>query len=222
MIVSQHNIDQAQTALAAARERGHKDYVATIEAWLTVEERGFVWGEVTRYMYSDSDRMGFKAIVGMKDVAEKVAEFVSLQHGNMAHWLADGLQVLIEYDAHLRLSGSWRGGSDCGMTVQGLRDRIAEAQEEEREEVAEGWDGSVFWDDEYKAQAEAWISQTPYQVWKAVDDVEQWAMDEFRGSLFDMARDDNDGKSLARYVRERWEHHVKEWGKAWDKANKAA
>lgn len=213
--------ESAQKVLDGYRS-SNGDYVDLIEQHLTIEDRGQVWAEVTKYMYNDADRLGWKALCAMQDVARKVAEFVSLQHGNMAHWLADGLVELTGYDPMLRLSGSWNGGKDCGMSVQDLRNRIEEAQAEEQEEVDEGWDGGVFWDAETKALTESWLAQTPYAVWHAVNDVEEWAVDSFRESFFDMARGDSNGKSLANYCQERWQGYVKKWGEKWDKARQAA
>lgn len=209
MTVSQQSIEQAQSTLDRHRD-GNADWVAEIEKWLTPEERGALVAEATKYVYNSQDRTGFKALAAMQEVAHEVGLFVQDCHGNMAHWLADGMNLLIGWDANLKLNANWRRGADDQMTVQDLRDRFQDALEDDH-------DNSWFPVND-RALAEAWLSQTPYQVWKAVKAVEEHGLDTLRDNYFDLARGNNDGRDIASAMQKRWEDHINQWKKAWAKA----
>jgi len=188
------------------------DYVREIYKHMTADDVRDAIKRANLYSPEASDKL-FAA----HKACDEVAELKELSHGNIAHWAALGAESM---------SGSRISVTDFKPpkylgpptspyeTLDELRIIVEDAIRESDE------DGSP-WSDEDKAKVRTWLSQTPYQIWLLVNELEEWGQDALRESMFDMTRAQDDGKDLARNIRQHWElalmdNWARNWKSRWD------
>lgn len=213
-----YNTAESQAMLNKFREGHLAEWVADIEKFLTPEEIAEVHAKVVQYR--SDDRTGSGPLLEVQRVAQEVKDFVTFQKGNAAHWLADGLLALTGWDCRLDLGGMW-GGKDESMTLEVLKARVAEAIAEEEEEEESNY--GPFWNEDVRATAEAWLSTTPYRLWKMVTEIENRALDSVREGLFAAASGrDREWTDPAKQILADWEAATKKWDKDWKRRQKVA
>jgi len=208
---------EAVEMLNKFREGHLAEWVADIEKFLTPEEIVAVHAKVTQYR--SADRIDSGVLLEVLKVAQEVKEFTGFSQGNAAHWYADGLQTLTDWDCRLDIGNRW--SKDEKMTLQDLRDRMTAAIAEDAEDPMEGH--PPFWDADTLAVAESWLATTPYALWQMVHEIEERAVSTVReGLFFAGAGRDREWTDPGPQIRSDWERAIKKWQKDWKRRQQAA
>ena len=177
----------------------YAETIETIRANLTSEEVEEVVKAARRFHHTLD---GAKLLYKVRDVADQVRTYDEPLQGTLAHWMGLGLDILTD---GMTSFGNWTRPSWSRpdySSIDELRTRL-------ESEIAE-WD-TEDWSAAEVSVIRAWAAQTPYRVWEIVSTVEERAMDELRGQLYDLAREQDDGKNLARRVRDDFDSAVRDW-----------
>jgi hypothetical protein len=184
--------------------------------------------ELHKYMTADDVRDAIKRakLIGNKTsdklwaankACDGVAGLMDSSHGSLAHWAALGVESLtgcLLSVAEFKTPRPFQKSDAPYETIEDLHMVVEEG-------ILDAADDGAPWSDEDKAKVRAWLSQTPYQIWLLVNELEEWGQDALRESMFDLARDADDGASLARNMRDRWERVLidkweRNWKSRWD------
>jgi hypothetical protein len=184
------------------------EYVRKIAAMLTLEDLEVARRKATRTCY-DSDR-AWTVLCAVHNVACEIDMMRGLSHGCLAHWMGLGIEHLTGTMVSLAefKTSIYHSSKAPYADFEGLRAIVEEAIREAAEEECP-------WDDENAAVTRAFMFQTPYQMWLMVSTVEELSLDLLREALFDIAREQSDGRTLARNVQTEYIKAVDAWRADW-------
>ena len=182
-------------------------YVRDLHQYMTVED---VQDAIKRAKLYDPK--GSAKLFAAHKACDEVAGMSDYSHGSLTHWAALGVESLtgtMISVAEFKKPRPFQKPDTPYETLEDLR-RVVE------DEITMAEEDGVTWSDEDKAKVRTWLSQTPYQIWLLVHELEEWGQDMLRDSMFDMARDQEDGRDLVRGLQQQWDRVlVKKWEDNW-------
>lgn len=158
------------------------------------------------------DPKGSQKLFAAHKACDGVAGMSDYSHGSLAHWAALGVESLtgtMVSVAEFKKPRPFHKPEAPYETLQELC-RVVE------EGIQDAEDDGAPWRDEEKAKVRAWLSQTPYQIWILVQELEAWSQDLLREAMFDITREQDDGREMARGISRQWERVlIKRWEDNW-------
>jgi hypothetical protein len=187
-------------------------YVREIHEHLTVDDVKDAIRRARLFSDKKSDRL-FAA----HRAADEVAGLAGYSHGSLAHWAALGVESLTGTIVSLAEFKTPRWPNKPDTPYETLEQLRVHVEEEIKDAEAVG----SPWADRDKAIVREWLSQTPYQIWLLVHELEEKAAEFLQEVLFDVTRQQEDGRSLARNIQDEWERRLisnweRNWKSRWD------
>jgi len=149
---------------------------------------------------------------------DKVAELKELSHGSLAHWAALGVESLtggrISLAEFKTPRNPWENPNIPYEDLDTLRSHV-------EEEILNCESNRCPWGEVDLACVRAWLSQTPYQIWLLVEELEEWGQEALREAMFDMAREQDNGRKIAHNIQQHWDRALmdnwkRDWKSRWD------
>jgi hypothetical protein len=166
--------------------------------------------DVDHFVTTDQGKRSTNVNFDLFQTSSRVGDFV--RYGDHGRWALLGAEILV----------------GCNCDLLRYKERVVRdpaTGEKERRPLTWGeiqadvdWMEGTSLDEDEQQVLDAWFALTPYRVWVLVEDVIEWATDSLRENAFQMALGNGGGTDVFEAVKNRFEHVVSEWEKAWLKA----